>query len=1471
MKHGPVVLLTALLAPAVGAAAPEAGAPGELAITRISQTPWIVRDGERLAVEVVLDVRNAGAAREGWVRITAAGKAPRVEAAGELAPGDNKLTVRHPELAKDGETVTFELFAGAGCEGPPLTARAEALAKVRHWTIYVNQDMHQDVGYTAYQEDLKRRVWPGYLDQTFRHIADSSDWDEPSKARRGIESSMMLYDSALIARDADWVEMLKRHIRDGRIGYAATFGNIAQENMSAEELARSCYYSLRHLHDMLGGGCAPVANMADNNSLCWSAIDALAAAGVRYYTLRLWGGESRWRAPAPLYYVEASRSGRRLLVCDYGSYTKEPFALKTGKVQSVRPAVARKLMALQADPKYPYDAFLCQFTGGDNGPPRAAVYQAVRDFDALGFAYPRMVCALPEDFYRHVEKGFADRIPVLRGNFENWWNWGVGSTARETAAHKAAQDTLAAAEMLAAFACAAVPGRRYPYEDLATSWKNMVLYAEHTWGSNGSGVDQQWFWKRNTALRPKVTAGKVLRESMAALNARIATDAPAVVVWNFTPWKRTDVVRLPSAHLPQRVGIADVETGRPAAVQRTADGQIAFVATDVPALGYRTFSIVETPAPAAPGGGIEDSLSASANRLENRFFRVTFDADGSISSIVDKLRGNAELVDGDCPHRLNEFVYYYQTKTPFGVTKATLTPHVGPVMATMTAEGACFGLDSMKRTVVCYRDLPRIDFVNDLVKSPSGFPRGWPKEEGYFVFPLNVPHFLLRHDLPSGNVRPLVDPNPGEPEQLANSCTDHYTVSRWVDVSNQKGFGVTLAPADAPLVMYGARRARTFDVRYKAKTPWLYSYAFNNLWYTNFQKTQPGRVVLRYSLRPHDGGDWLAGAAHRFGIETCSPLRAAPVPGKQAGDGEFAGPAGSLLTIDQPNVMLIAAKLAEANGEGVILRFNEIEGRRTRVTADLARLAPRAVVETDLVENDRAPLTLSGTKVSFTIPGFGLATLRVTFGDAPAAVAGAKAVTDRCGTHVTWAVAAGAAHYEVFRGAGADFVCGAGTYQASVSAAHFLDRQVHGAVRGKYCYRVRAVGAGRKGPFSPPAAATVGAINDTTPPARPVLYARALRFDKVALSWETPVDDVAVKGYRLFRDGSRLAEAPAVYNSWMDLRTDPNREYEYSVRAVDDAGNVSEPGSAKVSTHGFVVPPDTLPAEAREAMEAAAPGLKSPKPKPPKPGNVAPRAAVAVSSEFAAGFAGKHLVDGWCARHEVGEWSSKGQARPWLRLEWAEPVTIDQVVLYDRANRQDHAQAGRLSFSDGGGIDVTGIADDGTAKKVAFPARRVTWLKFEVTRSGGANVGLSEIEVFRASAAGAPTTAAATGPTTAPTGDPKLDAVAEVEAIVTAASKPRPPKRLGIYPNGFYVVKYQVRKVVSGRLEGSVIQAVHWSVRDRKLTPAATIKAGEAHRLALVSWDKAQEQFKADQFAIDDDFVDIETPMYFVLSWRAAR
>ncbi len=131
-----------------------------------------------------------------------------------------------------------------------------------------------------------------------------------------------------------------------------------------------------------------------------------------------------------------------------------------------------------------------------------------------------------------------------------------------------------------------------------------------------------------------------------------------------------------------------------------------------------------------------------------------------------------------------------------------------------------------------------------------------------------------------------------------------------------------------------------------------------------------------------------------------------------------------------------------------------------------------------------------------------------------------------------------------------------------------------------------------------------------------------------------------------------------------------------------------------------------------------------------RPVNYAPQAKVSVSSSFDPTYAGSRAVDGVKGVHMAAEWSSRAEANPWIQLDWPDAVTIRRVHLFDRANPDDHTRAGTLTFSDGSRIDVAEIPDNGDAKAVLFDAKKVTWVRFQVTGGSGANRGLSEIEVL---------------------------------------------------------------------------------------------------------------------------------------------
>lgn len=145
--------------------------------------------------------------------------------------------------------------------------------------------------------------------------------------------------------------------------------------------------------------------------------------------------------------------------------------------------------------------------------------------------------------------------------------------------------------------------------------------------------------------------------------------------------------------------------------------------------------------------------------------------------------------------------------------------------------------------------------------------------------------------------------------------------------------------------------------------------------------------------------------------------------------------------------------------------------------------------------------------------------------------------------------------------------------------------------------------------------------------------------------------------------------------------------------------------------------------------------------------NVARAGTVTTSSQADLGPHGQlKAIDGITTA--AGEWVST-ETNPWLRIDWVNSHTVDRVVLFDRGGSA-HANSGTLTFSDGTSVPVTGIPTDGSAKVVSFPARPVTWVRFQVTGGSGSGVGLAEFRVLAAGnlASSAVATASSVAPDT---------------------------------------------------------------------------------------------------------------------------
>jgi hypothetical protein len=163
----------------------------------------------------------------------------------------------------------------------------------------------------------------------------------------------------------------------------------------------------------------------------------------------------------------------------------------------------------------------------------------------------------------------------------------------------------------------------------------------------------------------------------------------------------------------------------------------------------------------------------------------------------------------------------------------------------------------------------------------------------------------------------------------------------------------------------------------------------------------------------------------------------------------------------------------------------------------------------------------------------------------------------------------GVTSYKVFRD-------GAPSPMASVVGTTFSDTSLPPSTT--HSYTVMASDAvGNLSPPSNTASATTPA--DTVAPTAPTgLTATAPNPTTVNLSWTASTDNVAVTGYRVFRDGGATAIAIVSGTSFSDAGLGVGSTHSYNVKAFDAAGNQSAASNTVViTTPGADVIPPSVP------------------------------------------------------------------------------------------------------------------------------------------------------------------------------------------------------------------------------------------------------------------------------------------------------
>ncbi|MBQ6118371.1 MAG: alpha-mannosidase, partial [Clostridia bacterium] len=427
---------------------------------------------------------------------------------------------------------------------------------------------------------------------------------------------------------------------------------------------------------------------------------------------------------------------------------------------------------------------------------------------------------------------------------------------------------------------------------------------------------------------------------LAALTKQAAGKDPCVVVWNFHTHPLTSMVE---TAVPEGFTGASDENGKPMKAT-VKDGKLSFIAEDVPGLGYKIFTLTKETC--------EDRVTATKTLLENEYLRVVFDENGLLDSVFDKEngretlcgKGNLLTISHDKP--IHESAWnlesdYKMKMCPLTQAVSVEVTESSPVKGEVTVVRR-FNESTVTQKISLKAGCRTLDFATEV---------DWHEREKVLkaAFPVNVRARYSTFEIAHGAIeRPTYANNPFEKAMF--ECCAH----KWTDLS-EGGWGVSLLN----------------DCKYG------YDLSGNVLRITLMRgpvcpdpKGDLGLNTFTYSLYPHAGA-WrdadTVSEAFRLNL---------PLEGYCVTDGNGEGGEKAFLSVSAPNVIVDAVKRAQ-DGDGVILRMYEAEGRRGDVTVILPEEV-KHVTENNLMEEAIAgAITHEGSAFTFTIKPFEVRTFRI--------------------------------------------------------------------------------------------------------------------------------------------------------------------------------------------------------------------------------------------------------------------------------------------------------------------------------------------------------------------------------------------------------------------------------------------------------------------------------------------------------------
>lgn len=769
----------------------------------------------------------------------------------------------------------------------------------------------------------------------------------------------VLFLEAYRAAHPEQAAKLDRHIRAGRVELGAEWSGIYVIQEDEEDLIRNILYAKAYARQRFGIELETL-QLTDIPGVVPQLPQVCNGLGIRNLVL------TRCAPPDALFWYE-SPGGARVLTWSSKGYNQAHRYGMDIDVAAMRKQGLTERLAESAKTGYPP----LLYYGSDQWLPPTNLVRAVHAWNAGAVPQRRLSITTPTGYFRAIRaSGIADKAPVLRGELPSTWPYLEPAHAHVSRWDAPATRALDAAERLSTLAWLHV-GRPYPRTELDALWKSLLLARDHNYGGQGAGGGQarKFAERRNVEHR----ARRLTSQAMAVIAERVKAPRQSVpiVVFNTLNWRRTDIVRAHVTRYPEHVippssgMVFRGPDGQPVPFQITADRRgtlgefdFVFVARDVPALGYASYTLEPSNEPVTPRGpqlwfeaGSPEPATVDKPEvtLENGKVRLTIERATGLAKINEVATGLGLVGRQELPEVCRHPPLGLSLDDPAREKIEPFVPDAmrlladGPVLKTVAVCGSVLGAPAEVRYTLC-RDLAWVDVEVRMDWDLRQFGR----IELVYQVPLkNAP---AAYGLPFGAgafgpEQPVPGSGPrGGDEAPRSSWERTREISRWLDVG-----GVAMATShrwtrvDETAKGVAVRCCLVRGGRMRPADPGV-----------NGTELREG-LVFNFRFYPHSNS-WQAAHIPRIGWETTTPLLAYTV--NDTWSPKSLPRQQSLATAEvesgQADALLTCLKQSE-DGRDVVMRWFEGAGAEGVVRVGLGSVPFRAqrvdLEERPLAEN----------------------------------------------------------------------------------------------------------------------------------------------------------------------------------------------------------------------------------------------------------------------------------------------------------------------------------------------------------------------------------------------------------------------------------------------------------------------------------------------------------------------------------------